>query len=354
MIYSAFIPILNKKVVGTNFGAILSLIVVALSFTLLAIAKVRENSPKHIGTFALFVALSLYSTAYGISERQSWLVSLGMMIIQCMACLISLRCNEVWRACTNAVVIISVSLFILSFYIPIFENCRQDKCLIFPQVFSVSVGGNGLGMDLFPILAAVLFLSRRTLLSNVLCITSSTLLILSSSSRTGIFAYGFSIFLFAFRHIIFRYRFEHVLFYSTVAYTTYPLWGNFSEKAFTERGYLWKFARESISDAGLIGYGPSYWTRLGSSLGFPTNYGTHNMWLDVIISLGYLGLLAFLGIWLRLKKLAEGSNLILVITSLMFTGMTESTFILWKLYPNSILLILFLCAQKDISRVGRI
>lgn len=134
-ISSALFPILNKQVLGTNFGAVLSLIVVTLTFTLLAMTKFRENSPRNIGAFMPFIALSLYSTTFGLLQDQSWLVSLGMMIIQCTACLVSLKCIEVWKACINALVFISASLFLLSFYSPILENCRVDKCLLFRKCF---------------------------------------------------------------------------------------------------------------------------------------------------------------------------------------------------------------------------
>jgi hypothetical protein len=128
----------------------------------------------------------------------------------------------------------------------------------------------------------------------------------------------------------------------TIAFTTFPLWGKFTEKAFTERGYLWIFARSEFHDVGLIGFGPSYWTHLGTSMGFPSNYGTHNMWMDVIIGFGYFGLIIFIWILSSLKKNLKEVSVFLIFVSLIFSGMNESTFILWKLYPNSILLLTLL------------
>lgn len=126
---------------------------------------------------------------------------------------------------------------------------------------------------------------------------------------------------------------------SVLFYSSYPLWGTYTEKAFTERGYLWLYAKSLIHDVGFVGYGTSFWTRLGESKGFVSNYGIHNLWLDVLIALGFLGLSLFICV-LAFFYLNNNSTLYkTLVVSLIFSGMTESTFILWKLYPISIVFI---------------
>ena len=357
-VISIALPKLNQQVIGTNLGSVVSLFVVVSSFILLYIFNTRKVFEINLQLFFPILTLTTFAVISGIILGQSWLAPLGILIIQLLALTNQLTKSEIWISGLYSLLSISTELLVLSIFFPIFENCRSDKCFVFPQVFSTSIGGNGLGLDLFSLIILVIFLSEMSLFDKWIFIISSGLLLLNASSRTGLFSFLFVVHLFAFKNLYIKFRLLPLLFWMIVAYTLFPIWGTYSEKSFTERGYLWIYAKSLAGEAGITGLGTSYWTRLGTSHGFPSNYGTHNIWLDTLIAFGVIGLILFVWILVNFGLKCPDHQLKLLFLSALFTGMNESTLIIWKMYPNSILLILMLMnwnlKEKNMVREYRI
>lgn len=345
-ILASKINFLNRAALTTNVGVVLSLTLCVASSFYLRLICVSDYRIFINSRLLFLIVLSGYAVLNGLMLSQSWLAQLGILLIQLNAVRWSISSQDFFSALHLAILIILILLLISSFQAGTLVPCRQDKCLIYNNVFSGLVGGNGLGLDLFVLYCALLYTSKFSMQIRIFFYLSSMMVIFTTSSRTAILSFIFCSICYEMRRFLEHKFFMTIFVISTICYSAYPLWGHYTEKAFTERGALWLYAKSLIGDAGLVGFGTSFWTRLGVTQGFVANYGTHNMWLDVLVSLGYLGLIILLCILASFFIKKDSINLKILVACLIFSGMNESTFILWKLYPVSIVLIVLSVIER--------
>ena len=180
--------------------------------------------------------------------------------------------------------------------------CRSfDKCSYWGVALGPLTTGNALGMYLAAA-SAVTLLGGLSWHSVLLSLPGSLALIHLTASRSGLFAFyvivGICVAHFWAQRLRSRAPVIIATLVACIATVALPLM-NWSAMQFTYRPVLWWQAWTLFSDSPFIGYGPSYWVRdestfnTGSNFAVTTNYSTHNIAMEILVSVGALGAVAF-------------------------------------------------------------
>jgi O-Antigen ligase len=111
---------------------------------------------------------------------------------------------------------------------------------------------------------------------------------------------------------------------------------NDENHSFTGRGALWHRARDIWSEHRWFGGGYGAWIRArqGTSLDFVGDYSPHNLWLDIAVATGLIGILLFVGalvaIW-RLRASGGGYILGTVLLTIFSLGTLEQPLTLLRI-----------------------
>jgi len=183
--------------------------------------------------------------------------------------------------------------------------CRSaDKCSSFGVALGAMSAGNALGMYLAAA-SAVALLGATSWRSFLLTLAGSLVLTELTASRSALAAW------FVIVGLVVAYRLSQALRSLTpirlatlaVCITAAAIpFMDWNASQLTYRPILWWYALSLIKENPLLGYGASYWVRddnrfrsgRGFSLGL--NYSTHNIVLELLISAGILGGLAFVAV----------------------------------------------------------
>lgn len=229
--------------------------------------------------------------------------------------------------------------------------CRLDKCIYFEYVYSGNGNGLGLRIMFISLLICALGNSLRLFIFGLLLVPYLVFL----GGRTSLYVYlvCFSLLLLTrIAAIGWRSPIRKAIVYISIAISLIPVFVRFDDVAFTFRGQLWNSAKKIVTENALIGRGPSYWVYTGGDLGFFANNGTHNIWLDSLVSGGILSALIF-GYWVlitNLKLNLTQPDLFILIAALVLAGTVESVFSFWKIafgFPVVVTMLLVRTSIKE-------
>lgn len=175
------------------------------------------------------------------------------------------------------------------------------KCSYWGVKIGSGATGNGLGIYLAAA-SAVTFLGASTLMKFCLPAIGSLICVELTGSRSGMVAWVVAVGIwiaYVFSRQL-RHRSPVLLAASTVCASVIAVpFLEWSPSDLTFRPILWWQAAKLFGQSPLFGYGASYWVRdnsgfrTGSDFALTTNYSTHNIFMEMLISTGALGSLAF-------------------------------------------------------------
>jgi len=176
------------------------------------------------------------------------------------------------------------------------------KCSIWGAKIGLGALGNSLGIYLAAA-AAVTFLAATTWYGFALAFWGSLLCVEITVSRSGLVAWVIAVGVWICYVLAKRIRSRipvttaSLLVCTTAALIPFRDW---RPSDLTFRPVLWWQALRLFEESPLFGYGPSYWARdetgfrSGSNFALTANYSTHNILLEMLISAGLLGAIAFI------------------------------------------------------------
>lgn len=129
----------------------------------------------------------------------------------------------------------------------------------------------------------------------------------------------------------------------------------FPPDSFTERAALWDRARAMIAERPLFGHGLSHWVRDAVTQPHPPrSYSPHNIWLDLLVAVGFVGTGAIViavvaGLVLAVR--AHRIPVLLLTTGILTVGAFEATMMAYRPGPIPggmlVLVLLLTAAQRD-------
>jgi O-antigen ligase len=112
-----------------------------------------------------------------------------------------------------------------------------------------------------------------------------------------------------------------------IAGSVYVLRHDWDASALTERPILWNVASDYVERSPWFGYGPHKWELLAASGEIPlaAQRSTHNAWMDVLFTTGWVGLALLVGVLLATLWSAgrARAGVLLVVATIATIGMTE-------------------------------
>ncbi|MDQ1178222.1 O-antigen ligase family protein [Microbacterium sp. SORGH_AS_0421] len=173
--------------------------------------------------------------------------------------------------------------------------CRLDKCSMWGESLGPLGTGNALGL-VVAASAAVSLLTTSSPVRFGVVVMSSYILVDLTSSRSALYSWIAAV------GIALAYQLSkqtgRKFFVTTAAVAAGVVTASFTFLGwtgldFTERGALWLYAQRLIEAQPWFGYGSSFWVRGGGTDGIQLNYSTHNLFLELLVSFGVVGVGAF-------------------------------------------------------------
>jgi O-antigen ligase len=172
--------------------------------------------------------------------------------------------------------------------------CRLDKCSIWGQALGPLGTGNSLGVVL-AVLGAVSLLAASTRQRALAVLGGSFLLVDLTSSRSGFTTWMIGLGVLIMYKICVHFRSRLVALLTLVGVTAaavaVPLW-DWGQGDFSGRVELWRAALDKFSESPIFGFGPSFWVRQTASSELNANYSTHNLFTELLMSAGLVGVLS--------------------------------------------------------------
>lgn len=195
----------------------------------------------------------------------------------------------------TALLLLLVSLAFLVAVLPDVSvaDCRDDKCSYLSGEFlAIGASGNVVGLfmlGLFPF--ALWGLSPGRILLAGAAIAIPLDLAAGRSAMVGAGLCLLALLIDAYRRKGSRMAARLIALPALVGLiaSLYPLVGTFNPQDFTFRGQLWMHARSLVAASPLDGYGASYWSNRAPQSTIVYNYSPHNVWLELLVSLGIIG-----------------------------------------------------------------
>ncbi|TSD93178.1 O-antigen ligase family protein [Skermania sp. ID1734] len=207
--------------------------------------------------------------------------------------------DQVALGCRLSIATMLVCFAVLATFWPssVLLPCPTFKCSILNQVLTVqftsgNYGGIGNLVGIFLVLLLPFALARIDVKCILLLASSVLLAGVVAGSRTALIAFVIA----AVVPLAARLRPSiHVVvawcaFAGALIFSMLPLYYPYRGTSFTLRGYLWDRAKQLITENPIVGHGPGFWRSQGDSAVFQANYSAHNIWLDVAVSVGLLGI----------------------------------------------------------------
>jgi len=326
---------LENPLAGTNFGAVIQALTLSFASVLVAIRGLRTR--KHqvvelpiicLGTYVAWAAIN------GFLLDQSWIGALSLLPLVLAIAFGDLSRHDIDLGLAWSLAIISTGGLVIATLFDGLIPCRADKCLVIGYTFDFRGSQNGFSISvaLFGIALTFVQKSFKTRLY-VLCVV--IFLTILGGSRAAVYTVLIigilQLLSISFRNYAINRMLHKITFMLSLGISVLPLFMDFSDDAFTSRGVLWRNAKQLIIDSPIIGNGQSYWTHQFSSQGFVANYGTHNIWLDNLVSFGLVGLSLLIILLFSIMRKGVETELYLLLAAMFILGTIESTFQMWKL-----------------------
>ena len=251
----------------------------------------------HLSRFALPLVLLLLMTGVWSLDGGSWITPLVSGALYLPALVVPyplLAFPAIMRGIIDSLKLFAIALATSALLAPgpLIGSCRLDKC----SVWGVQIGpggtGNAIGL-IVVIMAAFTMMAVKRWRDLALVFSSALLFGDATGSRSALL-----LLLIAIPTAIMRrgsnsrrnWRMMVPLVVSLGA-VVYVATGEWSADAATGRGQLWTLAQRLIRNSPIWGYGPSFWVRQDGRNGISTNYASHNLLLETLVSFGAFGLL---------------------------------------------------------------
>jgi len=253
---------------------------------------------------------------------------------------------------SRCVVGVSVAVLLVTLLNPVdaISRCRSDKCNVLGFVFSPEGGQSNVLSLTFGLIIATLDISRSYtwILANSCCLIA---LANFSGGRSGTWAglacfISISIFKLVKRH--FKYIYSIFLFL-TFLFSLAPVIIQFNALSFTGRPILWDAAKNFISQSPYFGHGASFWIRLQATNELQANYSPHNVWLELLVSVGVVGTLVTILAAISSLKTIDGKLLPVafsLLIGLLVSGFSESMIMPYRLIITPGFWLLFICVSS--------
>lgn len=209
-------------------------------------------------------------------------------------------------------------------------QCRGDKCSLWGSALGPLGTGNPLGV-FFAFVAIFPILLSKKISTALISIIASGVLVDSTSSRSGMLSWALSVgcaLLWRGSRGKFRSLLVSASALTVVALTTVMAIYPWRPEEFTGRANLWHVAREKFLESPLFGLGPSYWVRQERTSYVDSNYATHNLLLEILVSGGIFGAaVIFLSVLLLVRAADRDirAAVLVLITSWVASSVLEVT-----------------------------
>lgn len=174
--------------------------------------------------------------------------------------------------------------------------CRLDKCSLWGESLGPYGTGNALGLVLAAS-GAVSLLATASMAKFIVVAASSYILVDLSSSRSALYSWVAAVIIALAYKWSKRRQTRTVVTAATIAagvITASFTFLGWTGLDFTERGALWIYAQRLIESQPVFGYGSSFWVRGSNTDGIQLNYSTHNLFLEMLVSFGIVGVTALI------------------------------------------------------------
>ncbi|WP_062465390.1 O-antigen ligase family protein [Demequina soli] len=334
--------------------AIIGLLMIALTFT--------EHRPRlgagGIAMLGLFVLFGVH-----VVVGQSPLMPLISFALFLPAMFVPYRRYDFEALKSGLRIAISACLGVLSLFVltqpgKMIGPCRLDKC----SVWGLSLGETGSGNAVGMFLAGVGVLSILVTAGwwrSLLVAIGAWLLVDLTSSRSALYSFLAGVGIALAWALTTRLRSRGFLWAALAAASavvvTLPLVITDPTK-FTGRAQLWQYTWQILPSSPIAGFGPSFWVRGDGSDGIDRNYATHNLFTEMLISGGVLGLSLFVGAILGAlaaqRSLATWAHVAATAAMVIITSMTEVTSAPGRLYLVPCFVVYLFVAAN--TRQGRV
>ena len=342
---------LEAPLAGTNLGVVIQALILSFASILVVIKGLRAGNLQVVELSIIFLGTYVaWAVISGLLLNQSWIGALSLVPLVLAVAFGNFSMYDIELGLAWSLAIISAGALVIATFFDGLTPCRADKCLVFEYTFNFGGSQNGFSISVALLGIALAFIQknfRRRIY--VLCLV--IFLAILGGSRTAVYTVIIIGLVLLFSTIFQNYALNRILhkitFVGSLGLSLLPLFMTFSDDAFTSRGVLWRNAKQLINDSPIIGNGQSYWTHQFSSQGFVANYGTHNIWLDNLVSFGFVGLSLFMLTLLSIRRKIVNSDLYLLLATVFILGSTESSFQLWKLSGGMPFFLLILMFSKE-------
>ncbi|WP_211879528.1 O-antigen ligase family protein [Pseudarthrobacter albicanus] len=258
---------------------------------------------------------------------------------------------------------VRVTLIVLSLYIMILPGqvigpCRGDKCSIWGLSIGAFGSGNAFGVYL-AFVAGISIILARNAITAALSTIASAALVDATSGRSAMIAWAVTVLAAHTWRLTRSSKKSHAVKVTGIGAAalvtvvgTYP----WRPDDFTGRANLWIVAKEQFLSSPLFGYGPSFWVRQERTSYVDSNYATHNLLWELLISSGFVGtaLLTMSVLWLIRSSHPEVQGLTVVLTTAWLASSTlEVTAAPGRLYLlPGVLLLIFVQGQSRTHKTG--
>ncbi len=283
---------------ASDAGALVRVAPLALLGVGMVIQALKSGA--RVPAFAVFLLLAFGVLAVHYLETPSLMVAFSFALF--LPALLSPRDGWSIEALRAGVSVgVSVGLLVLAMGATVFASsllgpCRLDKCSVWGTAIGAGGTGNAIGMVLAAS-AGVTILSVSSWYRYLAVLLSSLVLVDLTSSRSALYSWCAVVVIsgaFYLSKKVERRSYVRLAAALTAAIVVVLPFLGWSPSSFTQRGALWLYAQELIDRSPLFGYGSSYWVRGGSAYGVPLNYSTHNLALELLVSMGAVGAVAIM------------------------------------------------------------
>ncbi len=299
-----------------------------------------------------YLTTPIIAVIYGFLDNQTYLYPVAWILLAFPFLFVSSK--EIDRSTVGSIYSLSVRgivalALIIAFIQPekSFTSCRADKCTSLGFVFAPEGSqSNVISLTLGLLVALIDFKKKYSwILTNSICLI---LIAEFAGGRSGTIA-GLAclISVLIFKFTKGRTSKTYKLFLSSLCFfSLIPVFFTFNTSSFTGRSSLWIIAKQFISESILFGYGASFWIRLPATNEIQANYSPHNIWLEILVSTGLVGLISlFIAIAISVVKCDPNIRpfALSLLSGFFVAGFSESIVIPYRLVITPGFFLVFIC-----------
>ncbi|MGZ8176976.1 hypothetical protein ACXVUM_03530 [Williamsia sp. SKLECPSW1] len=214
-----------------------------------------------------------------------------------------------WAARASLLVIAITVLVAVTVVPGAVGSCRTDKCGSAGEALTSAFAGNGNVLGLAVALLLPFALVGRRWPHVIALLVAVVALGELAGSRTALIGVGIVTLMTVALRTSSAHRAIHLIgLLASLGLSLLPVLLSYGDEAFSFRGTLWNEAKLLIGRHLVLGAGPAFWERLGTTSVYDANYSPHNAWLDTTLSVGVAGVIVIVGAMALKAFLLEGEE----------------------------------------------